>query len=222
MAARPYLPPIIALVATYVKGIIAPEGDPTVLIQYSIAKDWQRKINGTVRTISQNFPNATILLFMSNQQIGALADSVKIWVRKTNKLLLDVRDRSWFLERAEHDPSRERAADALAVEIADPYLRDITLAPRRPQALSSLEARAALVYLGMQWEDDTREKGLTRLCFEALVKAALRGTTPENRMTRDKVKEAVRAFMPTHDSQRLDPLTDLALQRLILLRHNDG
>jgi hypothetical protein len=151
---------------------------------------------------------------MSNQQIGALADSVKIRVRKTNKLMMDVRDRSWFLERAEHDPIREGAAEALAVTIADPYLRDVALAPRRAQALSSLEARAALVYLGIQWEDDTREKGLTTLCFEALVKAALRGTTPENRMTREKVREAVRAFMPTHDSQRLDPLIDSALQRL--------
>ncbi len=194
--------------------LFSPDAPPAVLIQYSVTLSWDRKIRETLERVSGAFPSARVLVYLSNQEIGARADDVRKDAIQKYKIVVDIRDRNWFLDRAAIDPQREALAEQLAAEIADPYLTSRNLIESKAQALSSIEIRAALVYLGLQWEDDTREKGLTRLCFEALVKAALRDTNPEKRLSRAQVKEAVRAFLSTHKSDQVDVYTDSALQRI--------
>src|SRR4051812_20679853 len=45
--------------------------------------------------------------------------------------------------------------------------------------------------LQFQWEDDTKEKGLTKIAFDALVKSVLRNTSSEQRLTRQQIITAV-------------------------------
>ena len=66
----------------------------------------------------------------------------------------------------------------------------------------------------MQWEDDTREKGLTKLCFEALVRSALRETDSEHRLCRSKILAQVRLILPSHKPEQVDTYTNAALKRL--------
>ena len=188
--------------------------EPKILLQYSVATDWGGKIRQTVRRIHETFPGALALVFVSNQVIGASADRIKREVRKDNGLSLDVRDRNWFVERVLGSPSREKAAEELAQAIVDPYLASTGVTVYAPSVLSAPEAIAALTFLGLQWRDDIREKGLTKLAFEALVRAVLATTDSEHRMTRGSVLEGVCRILPGHRPEHVHRFVDSALVRL--------
>jgi hypothetical protein len=194
--------------------LFAPEAEPKVLLQYSVSKDWAGKIQRTARRIQQTFPDALVLVFVSNQMIGASADPIRRKVRQDHGLSLDVRDRTWFLDRALGSPAREKAAEELAQAIVDPYLAAAGVTSAAPSDLSSSEAMAAITFLGLQWRDDVREKGLTKLAFEAVVRAVLANTDSERRMTRDSVREGVHRLLPGHSEAHIHRLVDSALQRL--------
>jgi hypothetical protein len=194
--------------------LFAPENEPTVLLQYSVADDWSDKIVSTVQRIQVTFPDAILLVYVSSQLIGALADPIKAKLRRERGISLDIRDRNWFVERVRSHPACEAAAEELAGAIVDPYLATAGVAPRLPSGLSSPEAIAAVTFLGLQWQDDVREKGLTKLAFEALVRSVLARTDSEHRLGRDAIRKAVRRLLPGHEGARIDVLSDSALRRL--------
>jgi hypothetical protein len=41
--------------------LFSPDGDPDVLLQYSVNKDWASKIKSTAKRVRQNFKNAKVL-----------------------------------------------------------------------------------------------------------------------------------------------------------------
>ena len=79
--------------------LFSPEADPTVLLQYSVTTKWTPKIRGTAKRIRENFPDAAILVYVTNQPIGANGDALKKELRQDFKLVLDIHDRAWFLDR---------------------------------------------------------------------------------------------------------------------------
>ena len=147
--------------------LFCPEGEPFIAAQYSVATDWRAKIRRTADRLNEQFPGVRILLYFSNQQIGGQADDLKRELLK-RRMALDVRDRNWFIERASSNEVRENAAEELIDRIARPYLEGEQIINKPSSPLSSGEARAALLYLGLQWEDDMADKGLTKLSFEFL------------------------------------------------------
>jgi hypothetical protein len=194
--------------------LFSPNNEPTVFIQYSVTESWATKIRKTAKRIQENFPNASILIYTTNQQIGARADDVRTEIRKNAKISLDIRDRSWFIDRLPHSTERQRIAEEFATEIADPILGSSELVKSKAPALTRLEAKAALLQLGFQWEDDTRDRGLTKMAFDALVKSALRGSSSEQRMTRDAVESHVVTILPSHSPDRIRRLVNSSLDRL--------
>jgi hypothetical protein len=193
--------------------LFSPEQEPSVVLQYSVAADWAAKIRKTIQRISGTSASARVLIFVSNQEIGAKADDLKREARK-NGLSLDVRDRSWFLERVAGSPAHENAAEELAQTIVDPYLAQRGVTSYPPAELSSPEAIAAITFLGLQWSDDIRDKGLTKLAFEALVRSALATTDSEHRKTRATVRREVCQLLSGHAKERVHELVDSALNRL--------
>ena len=200
--------------------LFSPEGNPFVAAQYSVTSDWKSKIRHTVQRLRDQHSSVRVLVYMSNQQIGGQADDLRQEVLRTG-IMVDPRDRNWFLERASTDAIREGAANELIDKIARPYLAGERVIEKATSPLTSGEARAALVYLGLQWQDDVAGKGLTKLSFDALVRAALRYTHSEVRMSRQKVHEAVIAALPSADPAILVQQTDSALLRLTkrFIRH---
>ena len=194
--------------------LFSPNGDPAVLLQYSVSKDWVTKIRSTAKRIRENFENASVLVYVTNQQIGAAADVVKKELRTNFKLILDVHDRGWFLDRMSAPPERQSIAEQLAADVVDPYLASRGVVESKSPALTEFESKAAVLHLQLQWEDDSREKGLTKLSYEALVKSALRGTTSENRLTRQFVRDAVHNLLPSHPRELVDVNVNSALDRL--------
>lgn len=193
--------------------LYSPDNSPIIAIQYSVTSHWNTKIKDTIKRISKTFPDIRILIYMSNQVIGAECDKLKQEALKQG-FSVDIRDRSWFLERVNTNANREQAAQKLANRIAVPYLASEKIINKAASPLSTKEARAALLYLGLQWQDDASDKGLTKLSFDALVRAALRNSTADNRMSRQSILDTVYKMLPSADTHIVKPLIESALARL--------
>lgn len=187
-------------------------GLPNVLFQFSVARDWERKIVDTLNRIKIEFPSVRHVIFLFNQEIGARGDDIRTKAFAEG-ISIDIRDQNWFAERVNLDESRRTAAEELAQAIVDPILRDSGVISNAP-SLSGQEAKTALVYLEMQSRDESASKGLTKSCFEALVKCALRGTCSQNRKSRNEIRSHIHGLLPQHSPNQLDPLIDAALNRL--------
>jgi hypothetical protein len=186
---------------------------PIVVIQYSIASDWKAKIKTTVKRLSTTFPHVKMLIYMSNQLIGSQADELKKEIM-IKGIMIDVRDRNWFIERAAIDAIKEGASEELINQIARPYLEGENIIKKQSSPLTSGEARAALIYLGLQWQDDITNKGLTKLSFDALVRAALRHTSSENKIQRSDIHKEIKLAIASNDNDKLSKYIDAALSRL--------
>ena len=193
-------------------GLFRFDASPTVVFQFSIAQDWKTKVRRTIDRVKSAIPSATVLIYLSNQVIGAAGDALKREALQKG-ISLDLRDRSWFLERSDADEARKRAADQLARVVVDPLLHNAGVLTNAP-AIRGQESRTALVYLEMQSRDEDRSKGLTKLSFEAFVRWALRGTDAANRKSVDEIRSAVQSLLPQHAPAQLNPFIDSALHRL--------
>ena len=194
--------------------LFAPDSEPNVALQYSVSADWASKISQTASRIQETFPDVTLLIYVSNRVIGAEADQIKGRLRRDHGISLDVRDRSWFVDRVLGSIAREKASEELANAIVDPYLASVGVAAYAPADLSSPEATAAVVFLGLQWRDDISEKGLTKLAFQALVRAVLAKTDGDHRMAHSAVLEGVCRLVPGHPKEQVHVYADSALRRL--------
>ncbi len=194
--------------------LFSPDGDSSQILQYSIVKDWRAKIRATAKRVSETLSSAQMLIYVTNQRIGADVDELRSEIRLTYSLHLDIRDRTYFLDRFRKSPQTEAASEELAHDIVDPYLSARGITPRQASVLDRDELRAAHLYLALQLRDEVQEKGLTKLSFEALVRSVLINTDSEHRMTRDEVKHRVRQLLPADAPDRVDQLTESALTRL--------
>jgi hypothetical protein len=194
--------------------LFSPAGDATQVLQYSVTDNWKRKIRETAKRLENTIPSAQLLIYVTNQPIGAEADAVKRAIREEFHVFVDVRDRRYFLERHQRSTQTEAASEVLSRDIVDPYLASKGILTRPSPVLDSDEAKVAHVYLSLQFRDEVQEKGLTKLSFEALVQSVLIHTNSERRMSRDEVKQKVRNLLPGDDPERVGQLTESALTRL--------
>jgi hypothetical protein len=195
------------------------DGDDIVL-QFSLRKDWETKILQTCSRLKETTPEARVLVYATNQVIGAAANDLKRKVRQEQQIFLDIRDQEWFLTSRNSSAARQAEAERF-IEPFREFAHGSSI-ERQAQALDDLEAKAAFVYLGLQWQDDTREKGLTKVCFEAIVRSVLRDTDPENRMSRQEIKRQVATLLPAQHGETRDRQVDGALKRLskVFIRHH--
>lgn len=184
-----------------------------VAIQYSVSEDWNEKIKKTLKRLEEKFNDITVLIYMSNQTIGAKGDEIKKASLKKG-VSLDIRDKNWFLERFDSNDSKYQAAKEITDIIARPFLASEGIIEKRRPALSSTESKAALTYLGMQWEDEKTDKGLTKIAYESLVRAALRDSCSEKRISREKIYERIFKYMPSTIEGDIKKYVDSALTRL--------
>lgn len=200
------------------------DGEPTTAMQYSVTADWASKIRKTVKRLASTFPVVSNLVYVTSQTIGAKADGLRKELRLTG-MILDVRDRSWFLERANVDRNREEAAEALARKFVDPLLPSRDVDQSLIAGLDSEDAKMALLFLEMQVQDSDRSLGLTKASYDTLTLAALRDTNTSKRMKREAVYARVQSFLSTHPAAQIRMKVDASLKRLAqkAIRHRkDG
>ncbi|ATE65516.1 hypothetical protein CMV14_14800 [Rhizorhabdus dicambivorans] len=193
---------------------------PRVMVQYSVQKDWRAKIRDTLDRLGETFPDVTALVFLSSQEIGAQGDELTKRLREKG-ISLDIRDRGWFLDRMQLDDQRRDAATAIARAVVDPILAERGVI-NASSPLVGQEAKTALVFLELQARDEDTAKGLTKACFESLVRAALQGSDDKQKVPRGEIHRRIQAFLPRHSPQQLAHFIDGALERMskrILKRH---
>lgn len=200
--------------------LFSSDGNTYVAVQYSVSEKFDAKVMKTIKRLEEGFGQIRVLIYCTNQQIGAKGDVLK--QKCLNKgVSLDIRDKSWFLERYELDDNKYNCASRLVDVIARPLLESEAIIEKSRPALTSMESKAALTYLGMQWEDEKTDKGLTKIAFESLVRAALRNTNSDNRMARIDVHKKVLTFLPSSEPDEIKKYVDSALNRLSkkVIRH---
>ena len=201
--------------------LFASDGPIETVFQYSVTTDWSRKVKETAKRVAETVADTRVLVYVTNQLIGARADELRRELRDCHGFVLDVYDRSWFLDRFQGDEQRLAAAEELAIKVVDPILMKKGVLGQTAPTLSDAEAQAALTFLQLQWENDTRDRGLTKFCFQALVRMVLRSTDSGNRLGRNQVQEQIVSMFPNHDAGRVRSLVDGALQKLtkVVVRH---
>lgn len=190
------------------------EGDAAVMLQYSVTPKWRAKIRETATKLSKNFKDVNVLIHCSNHSIGADADDLKAELRRAHRLALDTRDRSWFLDRMDRSAATQAAAKRLAEIVVDPIVSTDEVVRTKGQAFSDYETRVAFVFLNLQMEDDAQDKGLTRVCFESLVRAVLRRTDLEHRMPRAEIHRQIGHLFPASLQQEVVRYVDAALRKM--------
>jgi len=145
-------------------GLFQASDDPDTVLQYSVRKDWATKINETLSRLQKTQPDTSVLIYATNQEIGATGNDLRRSTRQKHRIYLDIRDREWFLTRRNSSAMTIAEAEEFCDKVADPQTAGAQSISRQATALNDLETKAAFVYLKLQWEDDIREKGLTRLC----------------------------------------------------------
>lgn len=191
------------------------EDYPNVAVQYSVTDSTSKKIRATARVLNEKHPEVSLLVYLTPRQVTTKTrDAETIHLRKHHGLTLDIRDISWFVEREMNSATTQAAAELAGRRIVDPMLSNAGVINTARSELSAEDSRAALFFLSMQREDDDQNRGLTKLCFDALVRAALRGTDNENRMSRSAIHDAVLKLVPTQDSADVPAYADRALGRL--------
>lgn len=188
-------------------------GITSVAIQYSVAKDWKLKISRTLTRIKENFPSVRVLIYVTNKKIGANGDVIKGACMKGG-VSLDIRDFSWFSERLNLDDNKYAAAKAFSQVIAMPLLEGQKIISKSRPSLTTMESKAALTYLSMQWEDEKTDKSLSKVTYEALVLAALRNTHLDKRLSRSDIHRTIFSYLTSSVEKEVSAQVDSALKRL--------
>lgn len=194
--------------------IYLPAEEVHTAIQYSVTTNWRAKITQTLNRIKETIPDLRELLYVTNQEIGPAADDLVTAARRERGLYVDIRDRSWFVERESSAPVRQIASEELARRFVEPLLIERGVRERVATALSGDDSRIALLHLTLETADVASDKGLTKSCFEALVLAALHDTSAENRLTKSAIIDRVSATLPAGHAQQIEGQTDAALTRM--------
>lgn len=186
-----------------------------IVLQYSVSADAERKVRETAAVLNKKHPEVTELIYVTNRAVPtATRDALKSRLRKHNRLSLDFRDQGWFLDRTDRSAATTQATEKVCKILIEPLLLEAGVIRSAPMSLTDEDAKAALLFLALQREDDTQERGLTKLCFDALARAVLRRTDNEHRLSRVEVHETASKLLPSHPSDEVAMYIDRALERL--------
>ncbi len=193
--------------------IYAPEGQPTTFCQYSVTKAWLPKVVSTKKILEENGFTVRRLIYCTNQVIGPLADDL-VEEFRLDGISLDVRDRSWFVDREFTYPQRETASAELAERFVTPLLAARGLAERVASPLDQGGAQVALLHLALEGYDQSSDKGLTKSCFESLVMSTLHDSSAASTRSTSEMQADVRSLLPAGDKVQVDAQVEGALTRL--------
>jgi hypothetical protein len=194
--------------------LLTPPDVPKTGFQYSVTKSWSTKILATAKTVQENKLGLDRLIYATSQQIGPAGDALRERLQSEYGIFLDIRDRSWFVERELKPTQRAVAAEELAKRYVDPLLSGRGLLDTTPRALDKDEGQIALLHLALQDRDEETDRSLTKVSFDALVMAALHDTSAESTKTAAEVQADVARRVPAGAPNQLEELVLGALARL--------
>ncbi|MFD6137483.1 hypothetical protein [Isoptericola sp. NPDC060257] len=190
------------------------DGMPRTMFQYSVTTDWQSKIQDTIKKITENFSGVNRIIYCTNQEIGAKIDQAREDAWNDHGIQIDLRDRNWFIERESDSPARSTAAEELIEAFVLPLLQKRKIVKQITSPLSHDESKVALLQLALNEQDSRSDQSLTKTSFDALVLAALVGTTAEDPRTKEEVAATTSSMLPNAERKQVHALASSALDRL--------
>lgn len=190
-----------------------PNEDRATYVQYSVTASWSSKIKGTIKTLSENFGGKFRLIYATNQRILPDADELVAEQRKLG-VEVDIRDRTWCVDRVDTHTQRTVAAEELAKRIVDPLLAKSGLAPHVARPLGPEDARVALIHLALESVDRADDQGITRSSFEALVRSVMHDSSAETTMTEAEIVQETMKLVPAGQREQVLAQVKGALTRL--------
>lgn len=182
--------------------------------QYSVTASWRGKIKDTVKALQANGLDYARLIYCTSQSIGAHGDDIAKELWDQHGIVLDIRDREWFCEREASAPERAVAAEELSAQVVDPIVTSRGIAAATGAALTSEDARVAMVQLALNETDRFDDKNLTKVSFDALVQSVLVGTSQENPLKEQAIVARMCALVPHGAANQVAELTRYSLARL--------
>ena len=195
--------------------LFSPVGKPTIVFQYSVTESWENKIKSTLERLKNNNPigeNVKKLIYVTNQKIGASADSIKNDSFDHYDISLDIFDQTYFLDRLKNE--QLLVAEILCKKIVDPIMRTQNLLNSGIRTFENQELQMAHLFLSLQTEDQNQSKNLTKKVYEALVLSILRNTTSSNRKKHKDILNEGITLLPEHPQETVRVYIDNALKRL--------
>lgn len=187
---------------------------PDVGFQYSVTADWASKLTQTRNRLAETFPKIKRIVYVSPRVIGAAADEVKAKMWNEHRIMLDMLDQSYFLERELTNRQRATASEELAARLVDPLLRARGVIDNVGSALTDEEGRLALLHLTLDTKDGANDRSLTKSCFDSLVLSVLHDTDAEHLKTTEAIYADMAKLVPHGAPRQVSDLTDSALKRL--------
>ncbi|MBI1389220.1 MAG: hypothetical protein GC154_12305 [bacterium] len=202
--------------------VISLTSSPLILIQCSTSKNWKKKINDTVEKIKKSFKKCSHLIYCTNQKIGALSDDLVKDVRNSSAIMLDIRDRSWFVMRANSTDLKSMLSEELCKKFVDVLLHEKNVINLTGCALDEEELKAAHLFLSIIFSENYDNKNLTKLSFESIVRCVMRNTNESNKMKIDGIVTEVKRILPSHSEEKIKEYAKNALLRLTGCIVKDG
>jgi hypothetical protein len=183
-------------------------------LQYSVTVGWRSKILGTVDRLKDFKPKPTHLIYVTNQQIGPEADELKGDVFTDHGIVVDVRDRSYFLDRRDHTVIARAASEVLEQKYVVPLLTTHGIAQTVAPALTAEEERIAFLHISIDLIERDTSRNFSKDAYESLLLAVLHGTTHESPLDRLHIHERMCSFVHADSQEQLTARVDSALERL--------
>jgi hypothetical protein len=153
-----------------------PDGEPGIYIQHSTQETFEKKIRDTLEALQKNNFQPKQLIFCSPRDIIKKSDDIKRELRQKG-VGLDLRDRTYFVTFRNQSAGRVAASEDLAKKLVDPLLEGAAATTSIPHALTEKEERTAIAYFQITIPDRASDKSISKLCYESLVRYALRDAT---------------------------------------------
>ncbi|ORB32022.1 hypothetical protein MPP7335_05837 [Mycolicibacterium parafortuitum] len=185
-----------------------------IKLQYSVTVAWRSKIQATVKRLKDFKPKPTHLIYVTNQEIGPEADDLKRDILAAENIVLDIRDRSYFLDRRDHTVAARAASEVLEQKFVAPLLTSQGIAHSVAPALTAEEERIAFLHISIDLIERDRSRNFSKDAYESLVLAVLHGTTHETALHRNEIRDRICSFVHADSRHQLDARIDSALERL--------
>ncbi len=190
-----------------------PGDEPGVYVQHSTQDTFETKIRDTIETLQKNGFEPKQLIYCSPRDIIKKSDDIKRELRLKG-VGLDLRDRNYFVTFRNQSAGRVVASEELARKLVDPLLKGAAVTASIPHALTEKEERTAIAYFQISIPDRASDKSIAKLCYETLVRYALRQATPENPLPLQELIQAIRSLVPGENPDHLQDKVKGSVSRL--------
>ena len=175
------------------------------------------KVLRTVNALKDNMPE--VLIYCTPAAIGTALDDTKRELRNKYKVVLEICDGPWFVQRQMTSNNRVSLSTQYATEVLAPVLQETQPDKLYNLVLSDKEERVVVQYLEAVNLDRTKNSNLTNGIFDGLIACVTRDSDPPNKAyTEEDIVSAVREMLPSGHSERIKSLVPARIKQLVKKR----